>query len=71
MRTGGSGWLARLTRHDATAVAETITSRSRGALTRRIGMIVDMIYRAPDWMDEGIGPVSTSDVEKLLPMAPS
>ncbi|MGB7871475.1 MAG: hypothetical protein WBM01_24955 [Mycobacterium sp.] len=31
MRTGGSGWLARLTRHDAPAVAETITSRSRGS----------------------------------------
>ena len=37
----------------------------RGEMT--IGMIVDMIYRNQDWMDQRIGGVSTSEVEKLLP----
>lgn len=34
----------------------------RGKMT--IGMIVDMITKDPDWMDHGIGEVSTREVEK-------
>ena len=29
-----------------------------------IGMVVEMITKHPDWMDHGIGEVSTREVEK-------
>lgn len=61
VRHGGRGQLAPVDENNIRA------DDKRGEMT--IGMIVDMITKASDWMDVGLGEVSTAEVERQLSLS--